>query len=159
MHPKLMDWESERVPKINEIWMLACIKNSLKNNWFRRPKFKKITKKTIPQTMYFLHAFFIDFGKVWGGFWERFGTSLASLGALLSVFFQGFVAKRTQEGPRGGQEDQNGGQEAPSWAKKVPQRAHAAPKGGQVRPKYVQKGPQTQSKSNSRGEKHTLRKT
>ena len=48
--------------------------------------------------------FFINFGKVWGGFWERFGTSLASLGALLSVFFQGFVAKRTQEGPRGGQE-------------------------------------------------------
>ena len=29
---------------------------------------------------------------------------MASLGALLSVFFQGFVAKRTQEGPRGGQE-------------------------------------------------------
>ena len=48
--------------------------------------------------------FLIDFGEVWGGFWERFGTSLASLGALLSVFFQGFVAKRTQEGPRGGQE-------------------------------------------------------
>ena len=48
-------------------------------------------------------------GGVWGGFWERFGTSLASLGALLSVFFQGFVAKRTQEGPRGGQET--------SWAR------------------------------------------
>ena len=43
-------------------------------------------------------------GGVWGGFWERFGTSLASLGALLNVFFQGFVAKRAQEGPRGGQE-------------------------------------------------------
>ena len=39
-----------------------------------------------------------------GGFWERFGTSLASLGALLSVFLQGFVAKRAKEGPRGGQE-------------------------------------------------------
>ena len=36
-------------------------------------------------------------GKVWGRFWERFGSSLASLGALLSVFFQGFVAKRVQE--------------------------------------------------------------
>ena len=34
---------------------------------------------------------------------------MASLGALLSVFFQGFVAKRTQEGPRGGQET--------SWAR------------------------------------------
>ena len=53
--------------------------------------------------------FQIDFGKVWGGFGERFRTSLASLGALLSVFFQGFVAKRTQEGPRGGQET--------SWAR------------------------------------------
>ena len=29
---------------------------------------------------------------------------MASLGALLNVFFQGFVAKRAQEGPRGGQE-------------------------------------------------------
>ena len=46
------------------------------------------------------HAFFACVFK----FWEGFGTSLASLGALLSVFFQGFVAKRTQEGPRGGQE-------------------------------------------------------
>ena len=105
MHPKLMGSEGERIPKINEIWMLACIKNSLKNSWFRRPKFKKITKKTVPKAMYFLHAFFkIDFGEVWGGFWERFGTCLASLGALLSIFFQGFVAERTQEGPRGGQE-------------------------------------------------------
>ena len=34
----------------------------------------------------------------------RFGSSLASLGALLSLFFSGFVAKRAQEGPRGGQE-------------------------------------------------------
>ena len=48
--------------------------------------------------------FLMDFGGVRGGFWEGFGTSLASLGALWSVFFQGFVAKRTQEGPRGGQE-------------------------------------------------------
>ena len=34
----------------------------------------------------------------------RFGSSLASLGALLSFFVQGFFAKRAQEGPRGGQE-------------------------------------------------------
>ena len=64
MHPKLMDWEGERVPKINEIWMLACIKNSLKNTWFRRPKFNKITKKMIPKTMYFLHAFL---NRLWRG--------------------------------------------------------------------------------------------
>ena len=34
MHPKLVDWEGERVPKIDEIWMLACIKKSLKNSVF-----------------------------------------------------------------------------------------------------------------------------
>ena len=108
MHPKLMDWEGERVPKINEIWMLACINNSLKNKWLRRPKFKKITKKTIPKTMYFSHAFFYRFRRglrrVLGGFWESFGRPLAFLGALSSLFFQGLFAKRAQEGPRGGQE-------------------------------------------------------
>ena len=108
MRPKLMDWEGERLPKIDEIWMLARIKNSLKNRWLWRPKLKNIMKKTLPKTMYFSHAFFNGFwrvlGRLLGGFWEGFGNSLASLGALLSVFFQGFVAKRTQEGPRGGQE-------------------------------------------------------
>ena len=91
MSPKLMDWEGERVPKISENWMLACIKKSLKNRWFRRPKLKKIVKKTVPKTMYFLHAFFSRFwrglGRVLGGFWEGFGSSLAFLGALLSLFF------------------------------------------------------------------------
>ena len=69
---------------------------------------EKILKKTLPKIMYFSHTFFNGFsralGKVLGRFWEGFGTSLASLGALLSLFFQGFVAKRAQEGPRGGQE-------------------------------------------------------
>ena len=46
----------------------------------------------------------MDFGEFWGGFWEGFGRSLASLGVLLRLFCQGFVAKRAQEGPRGGQE-------------------------------------------------------
>ena len=108
MCPKLKDWEVERVPKIDEIWMLACIKNSMQNGWFWRPKFKKIMKKTIPKTMYFSHAFFYRFwrglGRVLGGFWESFGRPLAFLGALLSLFFQGLFAKRAQEGPRGGQE-------------------------------------------------------
>ena len=91
MHPKLMDWEGERVPKISEIWMMACIKNSLKNRWFWRSKLKRIVKKTLPKTMYFSHAFFNGFwgglGRVWGGFWEGFGGPLASLGAFLSLFF------------------------------------------------------------------------
>ena len=60
MCPKLRDWEVERVPKIDEIWMLACIKNSMQNGWFGKPKFKQIVKKTVPKTMYFSHAFFID---------------------------------------------------------------------------------------------------
>ena len=58
--------------------------------------------------MFFSSAFFNGFsgglGGVLGRFWEGFGTFLASLGALLSVFFQGFVAERAQEGPRDGQE-------------------------------------------------------
>ena len=99
-----MDWEGKRVPKINEIWMLACIKNSLKNKWFQKPKIKKITKNTIPETMHFLHAFLNRFwrclGRVLGDIWDLLVVSWGTL----SVFFQGFVAKRAQEGPRGGQE-------------------------------------------------------
>ena len=72
------------------------------------PKLKNIVTKTLPKTISFSHAFFYRFwrglGRVLGGFWEGFGSSLASLGALLSLFCQGFVAKRAQEGPRGGQE-------------------------------------------------------
>ena len=108
MRPKLMDWEGERLPKIDEIWMLPRIKNSLKNRWFWKPTLKNIVTKTLPKTMYFSHAFLNGFwrvlGRVLGVFWEGFGRSLASLGPLFGVFFQGFVAKRAQEGPRGGQE-------------------------------------------------------
>ena len=85
MHPKLMDWEGERVPKNNEIWMLACIKKSLKNKWFRRSEFQENHEKNDSKNHVFfacvLKSILERFG---GGFWERFGTSLASLGALLS---------------------------------------------------------------------------
>ena len=91
MRPKLMDWEGERVQQIYEIWMPACIKRSLKNRWFGRPELKKIVNKTFPKTIYFSHAFFNrvwkGFGRVSGGFWEGFGTSLAFLGTLLRFFF------------------------------------------------------------------------
>ena len=91
MCPKLMDWEGDRVPKINEIWMLACMKNSMKNWWFGKPKLKKIVKKTLPKTIYFLHAFFYRFwrglGRVLGRFWEGFGRVLASPGPLFYGFF------------------------------------------------------------------------
>ena len=102
MSPKLMDWEGEWVPKVIEIWMLACINKSLKNRWVWRPTLKKIVEKTFPKTTYFSHAFFNRFwrglGRVLGGFWEGFGSSLASLGALLSLFFLRLCC---QEGPRG----------------------------------------------------------
>ena len=91
MSLKLMDWEGERVPKIDKIWMPACIKKSLKNRWFWTPKSKKIVNKTFPKTIYFSHAFFNrfwrGFRRVSGRFWEGFGTSLASLGTLLRFFF------------------------------------------------------------------------
>ena len=61
-------------------------------------------KKGSKNHVFFACVFFIDFGEVWGGFWEGFGSSLASRGTLLRYFLQGFFAKRAQEGPRGGQE-------------------------------------------------------
>ena len=102
MCPKLRDWEGERVPKIDEIWMLACIKNSMQNRWFWRPKFKKIVKKRVPKTMYFSHAFFLsilerfgeDFGTVLGEVWELLGVSWGTFKPLFSKLF-------CQEGPRG----------------------------------------------------------
>ena len=86
MRPKLMDWEGEKLPKIDEIWMLARIKNSLKNRWFWRPQLKKIITKTLPQTISFSHAFFIDFGEVLGGFWESLGRGLGDPWRLLGHF-------------------------------------------------------------------------
>ena len=101
MCPKLMDWEGERVRKISEIWMLACINNSLKNRWFQKPKIKKIAKKTIPKTMYFSHMFSNGFwsglGRVLGGVWELLGVSCGTFKPL-------FLRLCGQEGPRGGQE-------------------------------------------------------
>ena len=58
-------------------------------------------KKGFPQTMFFSHAFLKGFwkglGKDLGGLGEGFWTSWASPGALLSIFFKGFVAKRRLE--------------------------------------------------------------
>ena len=90
MSQNLMDGEGERVPKIIKIGMIARIKNSLKNWWFWKPKFKKIVKQTLLKTMFFSRAFFNRFwkglGRVLGGSWEGFGSSWASLGALLDLF-------------------------------------------------------------------------
>ena len=102
MRPKLMDWEGERVPKNDEIWMLACIKKSMQNRWFWRPKFKKIVKNRAPKTMYFSHAFFLSilerfgegFGKVLGRFWKLLGVSW-------DTFMLFFARLFCQEGPRG----------------------------------------------------------
>ena len=92
MSLKLMDWEGERVPKIDEFWMLACMKNSLKNRWFWRPKLKKIVKKAVPKTIYFLHVFFNGFwrglGRVLGGFGEGVGGSWRPLGHFLASSFE-----------------------------------------------------------------------
>ena len=101
MYPKLRDWEGERVPKIDEIWMLACIKNSMQNRWFWRPKFKKNVKKTVPRNMYFSHAFFYRFRRGLGRFLGRFGMGLGVPWRLLG-HFKLFVSRLfCQEGPRG----------------------------------------------------------
>ena len=80
MRPKLMDWEGERLPKIDEIWMLARIKNSLKNRWLWRPKLKNIMKKNASKNDVFfacvfkwiLESFGEGFGRVLGGFGDSF---------------------------------------------------------------------------------------
>ena len=94
MRPKLMDWEGERVPKISENWMLACIKKSLKNRWFWKPTLKNIVTKTLPKTMYFSHAFLNGFwrvlGRVLGGFWEGFGRVLGEFWEDFGKIFEAF---------------------------------------------------------------------
>ena len=92
MRPKLMDWEGERLPKIDEIWMLARIKTSLKNRWFWKPKLKKIMKKVLPKTMFFSRAFWNRFskglGRVRRGFGRGLGPPWPLLGHCRSSFFQ-----------------------------------------------------------------------
>ena len=104
MHPKLMDWEGERVPKINAIWILACIKNSLKHRWFRKPKFKKTTK-TIPKIMYVLHTFLNRFwrglGRVLGEVWDLLGVSWGTFGRLFSRLCCEEDTRGSKRRPRG----------------------------------------------------------
>ena len=61
MIQNVMDWEGERVSKINKIWMLARIENQLKKLWFSRSKLKKITNKTLSKSMVSSLAFFYRF--------------------------------------------------------------------------------------------------
>ena len=87
MCPKLRDWEGERVPKIDEIWMLACINNSTQNGWFWRQKFKKIVKKKRFQKPSIVRMRFCnDFGEVWAGFWKGFGRGFGGPWRLLGDF-------------------------------------------------------------------------
>ena len=62
---------------------------------------KKIMEKTIPKTMYFLHAFLNRFwrslGRVLGDVWDLLGVSWGTFKRLFSRLC-------CQEGPRGGQE-------------------------------------------------------
>ena len=55
-----MDWECNRPPKINEIWMLERIKNPKKNWWFLNSKSRKIIKQMLPKTFFFSLHFLID---------------------------------------------------------------------------------------------------
>ena len=91
MSLKLMDWEGERVPKIDENWMLACIKKSLKNRWFRRPKILENREQNVSKNHIFFACVFLSilerfgkgFGRVLGGVWSL----LAPLGLLFGVIF------------------------------------------------------------------------
>ena len=48
-----IDWEGERAPKINEIWMLERNKNPLKNLLFFKSKSRKIVKKHASKNAFF----------------------------------------------------------------------------------------------------------
>ena len=47
-----IDWEGERAPKINEIWMPERNKHPMKNWWFLRSKLRKNVKKSSPRRMF-----------------------------------------------------------------------------------------------------------
>ena len=93
MSQKIKDWEGERVPKINEIWMLERNQNSFKNRWFSMSKSRKIVKTNASRNIVFfacvfdsiLGGFGAGFGRVLGGGWGL----LAPLGLYFLVFFWG----------------------------------------------------------------------
>ena len=88
--------------KIDEIRMLACIKNSMQNGRFGMPKFKKIVKKNGSKNHIFFVCVFLSIlerfgkgvGRVLGELWEALGVSWATFKPLFSRPF-------CQEGPRG----------------------------------------------------------
>ena len=53
MNEKAMDWEGEKVPKINEIWMPERNKHPMNNWWFLRSKLRKNVKTSSPKMMFF----------------------------------------------------------------------------------------------------------
>ena len=48
-----IDWEGERAPKINEIWMPERNKHPLNNWWFLISKSRKNVKKSSPKRIFF----------------------------------------------------------------------------------------------------------
>ena len=95
MIQNVMDWEGERVPQINKIWMLARIENQLKKLWFSRSKLKNITNKTLSKSMVsslaFFYRFGAGFGGVWGGFWggvwRLWGVPWAAFGFIFCCLY------------------------------------------------------------------------
>ena len=110
MCPNLRDWEGERVPKIDAIWMLAYIKNSMQNRWFWKLKIKKIVKKknSSKNHVFFACVFLLmlerfgeDFGKVLGEVWELLGVSWATFKALFSRLLSKEGPRESKRWPRG----------------------------------------------------------
>ena len=91
-----MDWEGERVPKINEIWMLELMKIHWTIGGFwahnRGKSWKKCSQKRFFLSLHFL----IDFGRVWEGFWEGFGGSWPLFGHFVAFFFSACIRNALQ---------------------------------------------------------------
>ena len=80
----VMDWEDQRVPKINQLWMLAHIEHQIKHHRFYSQNFKQKWKKYIKQHIFFRLRFSINSGNLWAGFWSLLGASWGTFG---SIFF------------------------------------------------------------------------
>ena len=104
MSQKVLDWEGESVPQINEIWMPARIENQSKSCWISRSKFRKIVKQTLPKMMFLSIAFFWRFweglGRVLGRFWEGIWSLLAFPWRFFCFFFLSLCAQEGLRGPK-----------------------------------------------------------
>ena len=88
--PKSMKFGCQHASKINP-----------KITGFRARNFEKSWNKRFQKWCFFRLRFFIDFGRVWGGFWDAFGRGFGACWPFLGGFLLLFLSLCAQEGLRG----------------------------------------------------------